>query len=309
MPSTALPSPKCLDKFLSTTFAIFSKKQINYAVLIIIVYDTMRKVRIGLMGGGFSAHLHAKGYSETPNAELVAVAAKEGAEKLAKEYGMKAWYTDYMDLVERDDIDAVSVCLPNKFHMPATIAVAESGKHVMCEKPIAITLEEADAMIDATKKAGVKLFLAETVRFIPSFLRVKELVEEGAIGKVFMFKGHSSHPGPHSPHFLDPEIAGGGAFMDIGIHYVDLFRWYTGKEVKRVYVEMGTFEKDTELEDNGFMLLRNEDDVIDCITVSWSTKGEISARVEVFGTGGTIYSSGHGHDFSPSLVFSERGYG
>jgi len=270
----------------------------------------MQKVRIGLIGAGFTGRLHAKGYLETPNVELVAVAAKTrvSAEKFCKEYGMKAWYTDYMNLIKRKDIDAVSICLPNKFHAPATIAAAEAGKHVMCEKPMAITMEEADKMIKAADKAGVKLFIAETVRFVPSFVRVKELIEEGAIGKVFMFKAHSSHSGPHSLHFLDPEMAGGGVLIDLAIHYVDLFRWYTNKEVERVYAEMETFEKDTELEDNGIMFLRYKGGIGN-ITASWTTKGEISARVEVFGTEGSIFSSGHGHTFSPTFVFSDKGYG
>jgi len=96
--------------------------------------------------------------------------------------------------------------------------------------------------------------------------------------------------------------------MGLAIHYVDLLRWYTNKKVESVYAEMGTFEKDTKLEDNGMMLLRYERGIGN-ITVSWSAKGEISARVEVFGTEGSIISSGHGHTFSPTLVFSDKGYG
>ncbi|HQA69928.1 MAG TPA: Gfo/Idh/MocA family oxidoreductase, partial [Aggregatilineales bacterium] len=178
----------------------------------------MDKVRVGVIGSGFIGNIHVDALKRVPDAEIVAVASKTPgkAAAFAAERGIPNAYEDYRELLARDDIDAVTVGVPNYLHEEVVCAAAEAGKHIMCEKPFARTIQEAERMLAAVREAGVKLVYGEMLCFAPKYVRAKRLVEEGALGEVFLVKQSEEHDGPHSPWFWDVNLSGGGVLLDMG---------------------------------------------------------------------------------------------
>jgi predicted dehydrogenase len=121
------------------------------------------------------------------------------------------------------------LALPNHLHAQACLDAARAGKHVLWEKPLCRTLDEADQMIDACRQAGVLLMYAEELCFAPKYVRAKKRVEEGALGRVFLVKQNEEHFGPHMPWFGDVEKSGGGVLLDMGCHSIEFARWVSGK--------------------------------------------------------------------------------
>src|SRR5262245_24851348 len=131
-------------------------------------------------------------------------------------------------MYELPDLDLVVLGLPNDLHCDATVAAAAAGKHVVCEKPLCLNLAEADRMIDACRRAGVLLMYAEELCFTPKYVRLKQLIDEGALGAVHLVKQCEKHDGPHAGWFWDVRRSGGGVTMDMGCHAVEFFRWLLG---------------------------------------------------------------------------------
>ena len=183
----------------------------------------MDQVRVGIIGSAFSSSIHAEAFEEVPEAVLVAVCSpsKAHVEAFARKWKIPTHATDYRKLLDRKDIDVVVVGIPNDLHREVVVAAAKAGKHVILEKPIAHTLKDADAIIDACKKRKVKLMYAETICFSPKYVRAKKLVEEGAVGKLYMVKQGEKHSGPHSDWFYDVKRSGGGSLMDMGCHGIE----------------------------------------------------------------------------------------
>mgnify|MGYP001210697470 FL=1 len=249
----------------------------------------MDKVRVGIIGSGFIANIHAMSLREAHNAELVAVASKTPgkAAAFAKERGIPDAYEDYRQLLERNDIDAVIVGVPNYLHEEVVVAAAQAGKHIMCEKPFARTIEEAQRMLDAVNQAGVKLVYGEMLCFAPKYVRAKRLVEEGALGKVFLVKQSEEHDGPHSPWFWDVNLSGGGVLLDMGCHSIEFARWILGRPaVKSVTAQMGTFvhKGRTQGEDHSLCIIEFENNALAVAENSWGKTGGIDDRCEIYGT-------------------------
>ncbi|HET7840889.1 MAG TPA: Gfo/Idh/MocA family oxidoreductase, partial [Terriglobia bacterium] len=158
----------------------------------------MERVRVGVVGSAFSSNIHAEAFQEVPEAVLAAACSpnKSHVEEFARKWKIPATTTDYRKLVERKDVDAIVVGIPNDQHRPVIEAAAAAGKHIILEKPIAHTLADADAMLAACKKHKVKLMYAETICFAPKYVRARKLVEQGAIGKLYMAKQGEKHSGP-----------------------------------------------------------------------------------------------------------------
>src|SRR5256886_8442357 len=151
----------------------------------------MSKVKIGIIGSRFQAECIAGAVKATQDeAEVVAVASptQGHAASFAQRHAIARSYTDYRDLLRDADVELISITAPNRLHAPITIAAAHAGKHVVCEKPLCLTLEEADAMIDACRKAGVLLLYAEELFFAPKYVKAKQLADEGAFGRVHLVK-------------------------------------------------------------------------------------------------------------------------
>jgi predicted dehydrogenase len=270
-------------------------------------------VRVGLIGAGFVSDIHAHALAHyVKNVEIVAVASRtqEKAARFAAEHHIPHAYGDYRALLERPDIDLVTVAIPNDLHCTAVCEAAEAGKHVICEKPLARTLEETDRMIAACARHGRFLFYAEELLFAPKYVRARQLVEEGAVGKPFLVKQWEEHDGPHEPWFWDVNRSGGGVVFDMGCHSIEYARWVFGKPaVKSVSATLGTFVHGdkTRGEDHSIVIVEYEGGMLGMAENSWAKGGGVDDRAEIYGsTGHTRADLLHG---TALRTYSQTGYG
>ncbi|MDP7252396.1 MAG: Gfo/Idh/MocA family oxidoreductase [Planctomycetota bacterium] len=205
-----------------------------------------RKVRCAVIGLGMGRH-HAQNYSACPDSELYALCDidEKRLKPLAEEMGVKKTYSSAEDLAADRKVDAVSVALPNFLHAPISIMMLEAGKHVMCEKPMATTVEEAEAMQAAARKSGRKFMMHFNTRFTPASLYIKSLVKKGLVGDVYhartIWHRRQGIPGVGG-WFTIKEKSGGGPLIDIGVHRIDLALWLMGHP-RPVAVSGATFAK------------------------------------------------------------------
>ncbi len=271
------------------------------------------RVKVGIIGSQFQAECHAEAFKAIESeAEVVAVASPTpgNAEKLAKKYNIPRVFTDYKKMLAEDDIELVTITAPNFLHKQMTVNIANAGKHVLCEKPLCVTLEEADIMIDTCNNKGVMLLYAEELFFTPKYVKAKQMADEGAFGKVYMVKQCEKHFGPHSPWFWDIEKSGGGAFMDLGCHGIAFCYWFLGRTaVKNVYCQMATHVHGdkTKCEDDSICIIEFESGAIGMIENSWARRGGMEDRIEIYGEGGVTYADLHMGNALPT--YSEYGYG
>jgi predicted dehydrogenase len=270
-------------------------------------------VKVGIIGSQFEADIHAFSLGAVPEAaELVAVASPTPghAAGLAKKYDIPRVFTDHKKMLAEKDIELVTIAAPNYLHAQMTIDIANAGKHVVCEKPLCMTLEEADEMIDTCRKKGVLLLYAEELFFTPKYVKAKEMADQGAFGKVYMVKQSEKHFGPHAPWFWDVEKSGGGVFMDMGCHGIAFCYWFLGRpKIKNVYCQMGTYvhADKTKGEDNSICVIEFENDALGLVEDSWARRGGMEDRIEVYGEGGVTYADLHMGNALPT--YSEYGYG
>ncbi len=272
----------------------------------------MDTVRVGMIGTGFVSDIHAAAFKLVPHAQVVGVAGSnaEKTKRFAHERGIPNAFGDYRHLLDRQDIDVVTVAIPNYLHAEVTIAAAQAGKHVIVEKPLCRTLEEADRMIEACKKAGVLLMYAEELCFAPKYVRAKTLVDEGALGKAFLIKQSEEHFGPHSPWFWDVTKSGGGVLLDMGCHSIEYARWVFGKPaVKSVTATMGTYvhADKTRGEDHSFCIVEYERGRVGHAENSWAKTGGVDDRCEIYGSAG--FTRADLLRGNALLTYSETGYG
>jgi predicted dehydrogenase len=253
------------------------------------------KVRVGLVGSQFVSTIHAEALKRVPEAEIVAVASptQDHARAFAEKYAVGQHFTDYRKMLEMDDLDVVALGLPNDLHCEATVAAASAGKHVICEKPLCMNLAEADRMIQACRDAGVKLMYAEELCFAPKYMRLKQLLDDGALGRATLVKQSEKHDGPHASHFWDVSRSGGGVTMDMGCHAIEFFRWILGKpKIRSVYAQMQTqvHGDKTQGDDNAVLILEFEGGCLGLAEESWTKLGGMDDRAEVHGSGGVAYA-------------------
>src|SRR4249919_131779 len=275
----------------------------------------MSKTRVALFGAGFIADIHAESYHRfVPDAEVVAVYSRteSRARALAVRHGIARWSTDLEESLARTDYDVADICLPNYLHARVTIAAAAAGKHVILEKPLCLTLEEADAMIAACKANNRKLMYAEELCFAPKYERVRQLAREGAVGSIYYMRQCEKHSGPHSDWFYDLDQSGGGALMDMGCHGFAWFRWMLGPEARplNIYSTLQTgliHGARTRCEENALSIVEFDTGAVGIVENSWAKLGGMEDRVEVCGSGGVVYA-----DLfmgNSALTYSEKGYG
>jgi myo-inositol 2-dehydrogenase / D-chiro-inositol 1-dehydrogenase len=273
----------------------------------------MAPTKVALLGAGFIADIHMESYARfVPDAEVVTVFSRSAAraEAFATRHHIGRWTTN-LDEAIATDCDVVDVCLPNVLHHRATLSASRAGRHVIIEKPFAMTLEQADEMIAACGSAGRKLMYAEELCFAPKYERVRQLVSEGAIGDIYMLKQLEKHSGPHSDWFWDIEQSGGGALMDMGCHAFAWFRWMLGgrPRVRTVWATMATVlhKARTRAEDNAVAIVEFDNGVIGLAEDSWARYGGMDDRIEVYGTGG--YTEADLFRGNAALTYSRAGYG
>lgn len=270
-------------------------------------------VRVGIIGSRFQADCHAQAIRMIPDAaEVVAVASPTpgNAAHLAGRFGIPHHTTDYRELLSRPDIEMVTITSPNDLHATMTIEAARAGKHVVCEKPLCLTLDEADEMIDACRAAGVLLMYAEELFFTPKYVKAKQMADEGAFGRVYLVKQLEKHFGPHSEWFWDVSRSGGGALMDLGCHGIAFCSWFLGRPpVKSVMCDLATHVHGdrTTAEDHALCIVEFEGGARGLVENSWAKRGGMEDRVEVYGDGGVTYADLHMGNALPT--YSEHGYG
>jgi UDP-N-acetylglucosamine 3-dehydrogenase len=240
----------------------------------------MEKLRVGVIGcGSIAQHRHLPEYQSNKNVEIVAVCDinEERAQAVAEKYGVKA-YTNYEELLESGSVDAVSVCTPNYLHAPISIAALNAGLHVLCEKPMATSRQEALEMIAAANESGKKLMIGHNQRFVPSHQKARKLIESGEIGKIYSFRTAFGHGGPEGwsvegkeGWFFKKEKAFVGAMGDLGVHKADLLRYVLGEEITEVGSFVETSAKDfADVDDNAVCVLKTESGIIGTLAASWA---------------------------------------
>ena len=250
--------------------------------------------------------------SRFPAAEVIAVASptETHVRQFAQERQIPQWFVDYRALLEMDEIDMVVLGLPNDLHCAATEAAAAAGKHVVVEKPMAPSLEQCDRMIAACDRAGVKLMYAEELCFAPKYVRLKQLVDEGALGNVYLVKQSEKHDGPHSAWFWDVARSGGGVMLDMGCHGIEFARWMLGKPaITSVYCDLKTAVHGgkTQGDDSGLLVIDFAGGATAYIEESWAKLGGMDDRAEVHGSRGVAYADLlRGNSI---LTYSREGYG
>ncbi|MDQ2942632.1 MAG: Gfo/Idh/MocA family oxidoreductase [Candidatus Dormibacteraeota bacterium] len=241
-------------------------------------------LRIGLIGTGFAAHLHARALLRIGH-PIAVVAARDTdrAATFAAEYGVVSVADSWQGLVETPSLDLVVVAAPTQYHATMGIAALEAGRHVVCEKPLAVSLAAARQMVEAAKRSGLHLGYAEQETFAPNYRRVLELIEGGAVGDPVLVKHRGAHSGPHSPWFYGPE-AGGGAIIDMGVHGIHLARSvYGGAMPTRVVAHGRTITHDTSLEDDALVVVDFGPERLAEIEASWIQQGGLYDHLEVYG--------------------------
>ncbi len=257
----------------------------------------MDKVKVGIVGSKFAASFHADSYARNSKVEVVAVAAIDGLEEFSKEWNVPDTYEDYNEMLARDDIDLISVCVPNFLHYEVTLAAARAGKHIVCEKPLAINAADAKEMIKVCKDAGVKLFYAEDWVFAPALNRALEIVNEGSIGKALYLKARETHNGSHSPFAKKKSTCGGGCLIHLAIHPIGFALYMLGGpdnppvEVTAVTTggkEKNYVHKDFEGEDWSVGIIKFADGRTALLEGNYITVGGMDDVIEIYGSEGRI---------------------
>lgn len=267
-----------------------------------------KKIRIGLIGAGnIAQNAHIPAYLKQDDAELVAICdlKLDRAKEVAEKYNIKHVVGSIEELVAIDEVDAVSICTWNNAHAKAAIAAANAGKHVLCEKPMAMTVEEAEAMKEAAEKNNIVFMMGFTNRYRSDSMVIKDIVDSGKLGEIYYAKaGWFRRRGTPLGWFTDLSKSGGGPVIDIGVHVIDLTWHFMGKP-RPISVTASTYNKigdyktkgvsrwealdtdnlvfDTEDSASGF--IRFENGASMSFDVSWAINGrDTGIFSDVFGT-------------------------
>jgi len=257
-------------------------------------------IKIGVIGAGKIVRVrHLPEIQMNPDAEVGAVCdiVEARAQKMAQEYGCEA-YTDYHAMLNDKSLDAIVVAATNTTHAEMTIAALQAGKHVLCEKPMATTLDGAREMITAAKMANRQLMIGHNQRLEPAHQKAKEIIQSGKIGKVLTFKSVFGHPGPEywaidgvKTWFYKKEITRFGVLGDLAIHKIDLLRWLLDDDFTEASAMINTLSKTypdgnlIDVEDNAACLLRTRKGVLGSVITSWSYQKEDNSTTIYGGKG------------------------
>ncbi len=232
-------------------------------------------VKVAVIGVGAMGKNHARVYWELPGLDFVGVADtdRELGESIGKRYGVD-YYQDYRELLEKKKPDAVTIAVPTAFHLEVALEAIQRGIHVLIEKPIALSIEQGERIIQAANEHQVKLMIGHIERFNPAVIALKEKIKAGKIGKVFQLDARREGPFP-------ARIDDVGVVIDLSVHDIDIMRSITGSEVERVYAE--TEQRiHTKHEDLLTGLLRFEDRSVGTLNVNWLTPTTIRSFVSTF---------------------------
>lgn len=247
-------------------------------------------IRVGILGAGSIARQrHAHEYFLNPHTEIAGVfdLNAQRAQEVVDKYGGRV-YASMQEMLNDTSVNAVSVCVANKFHADCAIKALNAGKHVLCEKPMAISWEECEAMLAAAKKNGKRLCIGQNQRLTPAHKRAKQIIASGELGRVISFQSTFGHRGPESwsidnssnTWFFKKDQAAFGSMADLGIHKIDLMCYLIGDKVDTAYARLMTLDKTfedgtpIEVDDNSVEILTFQKGTIGTVTTSWTHYGE-----------------------------------
>ena len=273
-------------------------------------------VNVGVIGCGKIAQVrHLPEYADNKDCKIVGVYDINGerAGQIAEQYHAKA-YASVEELLADQSIEAVSVCTANATHAEIAIAALKAGKHVLCEKPMAISLEQCEAMVNEAKRNQRFLMIGHNQRLAKAHAEARKLVEKGEIGKILTFRTTFGHQGPETwtidpaiNWFFDKKSAVFGAMADLGIHKTDLIQFLTGQRVSRVNAYLGTLDKRDKngnligVDDNAICIYQMTDGTVGTMTASWTMYGLEDNSTVLYGTDGVLYIYDH-PEYSIRLV-------
>jgi len=241
----------------------------------------LEKVKVGIVGCGYIGRTHAMAFSYTPKSEIVAVADKDEqrAKELASRYKAKP-YTDYKTMIEKEDLDAVSIGLPSPLHAEASVYALRHGLHVFCEKPMAHTLEECDMMIEEARKRSLNLMIAQSHRYWQLDREAKWIIDNGFIGEIISLSNITMTG--------IPERWGDDILMGTAVHFIDTIRWWAGSDVETVYGKAGSYV--SRWIDNASAILTFKNGAFASIEIynTPGNRGQGLMRSHVFGTEGML---------------------
>jgi len=270
----------------------------------------MGKIKMGIIGcGSIAKYRHIPEAISNENVELVSLcdACEERALELSERFGVKKIYTDYSEMLVKENLDAVVVCTPNFLHADATIKAFENGCHVLCEKPMATSLSECENMIKAAKESKKFLMIGQNQRFNKAHIKAKEIIENCELGKVLTFKTTFGHGGPENwsvedgyTWFFEANKAVFGSMGDLGVHKIDLLRFILGEEFIEVSAFITTLAKkykDSDrlinVDDNAVCLLKTQSGAIGTLTASWTYAGSEDNSTTIYCEKGSMVLYGH----------------
>lgn len=258
-------------------------------------------LNIGIIGcGQIAVNRHAPEYASNDSCRIVALydPNQSRAAAIGERYGGDAY--DSLEALLTSHIDAVSICTANSCHYSDTIKALNSGIHVLCEKPMAVTFEQCREMVEAADRNKKVLMLAHNQRYNISHQKAREMISSGEIGKVISFALTFGHSGPEkwtgqaNPWFYDKVKSQFGAMADLGVHKLDLLRYLCGCNISTVTAKLGTLDKrypdgsSIAVDDNAFFILSMENGAMGTVRASWTFYGDEDHSSIIYGTKGTI---------------------
>lgn len=250
----------------------------------------MEKLKFGLIGAGGIAQAYAQAFTQSECCELVAVAdvREEAAKALAEIVGGK-FYTDYKTLAENETLDAVIVSTPPKSHPEIACYFMERITPVLCEKPLCLTVAEAETMIATAKEKGVQFTMASKFRYCDDVIKAKGIVASGILGDVVQFENAFTAKVDMSKRWnSDVSISGGGVLIDNGTHSVDIIRYFLGGIESILAVEAGATQ-DLSVDENVKLLAKTKSGITASVDLTWGINKELPYFISIYGTGGTLH--------------------
>ena len=255
------------------------------------------KSNFAVVGCGKIGERHCEVLKNHPEVELVAVcdSTKERADSFATKFSAKAYY-DYVELLEDNNIDIISICTPSGLHAKQAIAAAKAKKHIICEKPMALTIEDCDNMIQAAAENNVRLFVVKQNRYNEPILKLKEAIDKNKLGKLYLLSAHilwnRTNQYYKEAAWRGTSTLDGGSLMNQSSHFVDLLHWLGGN-VKSIYAKMDTFMHDIETEDTGVVLMKFENGALGSIEYTTCVYDKnFEGSLTILGTKGTVKIGG-----------------
>jgi predicted dehydrogenase len=255
------------------------------------------KLKVGVAGVGQIAKvLHIGEYLDSPDCELIAMYNQnlEFCKDVMAELEPKGVkFYDDLDAFLASGVQAISVCERNHLHAPVSIKALEAGVHVLCEKPMALTLPEAKQMIETAKAQGLTLMIDQSQRYSKPHQKAREILQSGKLGKSYHIQTTVAHPGPEgwsktSGWFFNKSISGFGPLADLGVHKCDLVRYLTGLEATKIIAQKTTLEKQGDVEDNSQALVQFNNGALGTINTSWTCHGTEDNSFSAFCENGVL---------------------